>query len=164
MPADISISIAVEADIEEMSHVFLRAVEPEMIDRFMVVEDGFEAAYASKMRWCLSEMRANFADPARRFFKATLKETGAIVGMGAILYRDGTFEEGQPWVKNTEEQPTDPIAVDAPLLPPTAATLPTRKREEFVGFYFGSMRKIYRRHMEGQKHVGWLIPHQSHLT
>lgn len=156
MVADIDISTVTEADIEPLGHILLRAMEPEMTDRFMAAEEGFEAAYASKMRWYLSEMPSNLADPARRFFKATLKGTDTVAAFGAIMYKDGTFEDTP--ASSVETKPADPVTAGMPPPPPAAATLPIRKREEFIPFYFGSMRKIYRRHMEGQKHVGWSNP------
>ena len=143
MPIEVGIAMATPADMEGIATVLLRAMEPEMIDRFMVPFEGFEAAFNTKMEWAKQTYPKDVADLDKRIFKASLKGSSDIVGFGVITYSDGNLGDDRQ---------------DASLRKAQDAASDEGKREEltpaFAPFYFGSMSAIHKKHMRGQKHVG----------
>ena len=143
MPVDVEIAMAGPADMNGIATVLIRAMEPEMIDRFMVPFEGFEAAYNAKIDWAKQTYPRDIADQNKRIFKAWLKDTDHIVGFAVITYSDGNFGDDKPDASAEEEQKT-------------ASDEDTYLKQEtpaFAPFYFGSMSAIHKKHMRGQKHV-----------
>ena len=136
MPLDVDIAMIKSEDMEDVSDVLLRAMEPDLIDRFMVPFEGFEIASAAKKEWTRQTFPTSIADPNKRFFKAMIKGTSKIVGYAGIAYSDGNFENE----KQESKEESDPQS--------------TSQKETFPSFYFSSMSAIHRKHMRGQKHVG----------
>jgi hypothetical protein len=149
MPIEIDITMATTDDLEACGHVMLQAMDTHLVDRFMVPEQGHEAAYKAKMNWFLISTTESLKNPAMRIFKATLKETDTIVGLGAIKYHDGNFGPLPTSVNKTEKDPTE-----SGQLPTPAAALPPAQAKAFAPYYFSRTAEIHRKHMEGQKHVG----------
>ena len=142
MPIEVDIAMARSTDMESIATLLLRAMEPEMIDRFMVPFEGFEAAFEAKMQWAKQTYPKDIADPDKRIFKASLKGSNDIVGFGVITYSEGNFGDDK---QDASNQKARDVASDE---------VKREESPEFAPFYFGSMAAIHKKHMRGQKHVG----------
>ena len=147
MSVEIEITMAAPEDARTLGTVMLRAMEPHMIDRFMVPEEDFRAAFDAKMNWFLSSYTTTLADPKKRIFKATVKSTGEVVALGGIHYHDGNFESVAENLSKSEGSTTN--------LDLATTAIPKKKIPAgFAEYYLGELGRIHQNHMHGVKHVG----------
>jgi len=122
------VSPGVEEDIPAFVEIFIQAVEPDLAIRFMFSERRQETIELQRS-WALGLLPAIFKNPELRAkcVKATLKETGTIVGWALFRWNDGEYPE-------------------LPPQPPVGDT-------HFRDYYRRQQDMNYRKIMKNEKHV-----------
>ena len=129
MASSVRVFEAAEADAETLVFIYVEAMEPDLIIRFMF-SDWREEVVKKKTAFFLPHIRKSFTDPTKRchIIKAVDLGTGEILGWSLLRWEDGT-----------------------PLKPPE---VPPGQDATFMMWYWTELDKKYRKITAGYKHVG----------
>ncbi|MCJ1246111.1 hypothetical protein MMC30_003316 [Trapelia coarctata] len=131
----VEISLASETDVSEIAPISGLAMHDDLLDTFLF---GFGRPSAVPEAIFTKAIQDNLKDPLSRVFKASLKNTGEVVGYGTIRFEDGVMEfEDTPW--------STPPSV---LGPPGSSPV-------FGEMYRGAIKAKWKQHMRGTPHVVW---------
>ena len=140
MPS-VTISQALEADLDALVEIFIDALEPDLIIRFMFSERRTEAIELQKVFY-KQALLPRFISPTNRCYisKATESSTGEIVGWSLVR-----------WEENAPKSHSSKAASAPPADHPQELTDQSVK---FQKYYWAELGKMFQQATEGQKYAG----------
>ena len=132
MTSLVEISYSTKEDVQILAAIPPAAMAHDLVGRALFKSPGDSSG---SVKWMASEIQKGLESPNMHVFKATLKDSGEVVGHAIVR-----FENGLP------PQPA-PGGDESPSMPPFF-------NADFANALFGGLGAKYKQHMGGGKHAG----------
>ena len=139
--SSIAISQALEADLDALIKIFIDALEPDLVIRFMFSERRTKAVELQKVFY-RQALLPRFTSPTNRCYilKATESSTGEIVGWSLVRW-----EDNEPKGHSSKAASASPVDHPQDFIDQSM---------KFRRYYWDELGKMFQQTTEGQKYVG----------
>lgn len=121
----VQITMATEADVEDIATIISRAMAADLIN-FFQFGDNYDKAMEIKRTFCRNTFPNSLQDPQNRIFKASLLENAKVVAFASLRFQTG----------------------EAPAAPEGSSSgFPEGMNQEFCKIYYEAMGEKKRQHL-----------------